>query len=59
VDVENILSAFQDRHQADDKPVFTKTLEFYLKALKFESHSILSGLEEEINIMKREMEKLN
>ena len=54
-----ILSAFQGQHQADGRPVFTKSLEFYLKALKFESQQILGGLEEEINILKSEMEKLN
>ena len=36
-DVAKILSAFQGKNQADGRPVFTKTLEFYLKALKFES----------------------
>ena len=57
-DVAKILSAFQGKNQADGRPVFTRTLEFYLKALKFESQSILGGLEEEINILKREMEKI-
>ena len=36
-DVAKILSAFQNQHQADGRPVFTKSIEFYLKALKFES----------------------
>ena len=54
-----ILSAFQGQHQADSRPVFTKSLEFYLKALKIESQQILDGLEEEIGTLKSEMEKLN
>ena len=43
-DVATILSAFQDKHQADGRPVFTKSIGFYLKALKFESQHILGGL---------------
>ena len=53
-----IFSAFQDKHQAEGRPVFTKSIEFYLKALKFESQHILSGLEEEIDLLKRDMEKI-
>jgi hypothetical protein len=54
--VAKILSAFQGQHQADSRPVFTKSLEFYLKALKIESQQILDGLEEEIGTLKSEME---
>jgi hypothetical protein len=58
-DVAKILSAFQDQNQADGRLGFSKSLEFYLKALKFESQKILDGLEEEIDTLKSEMEKLN
>ena len=58
-DLANIFSAFQAKHQDNGRPVFTRTIEFYLKALKFESNQILGGLEEEINILKRDMEKIN
>ena len=38
--------------------MFTRTLEFYLEALKYESKIVMDGLEEEIVLMKKEMEKL-
>ena len=38
--------------------MFTKTLEFYLEALKYESKTVMDGLEEEITLLKKEMEKL-
>ena len=38
--------------------MFTRTLEFYLEALKYESKTVMDGLEEEIVLLKKEMEKL-
>ena len=38
--------------------MFTRTLEFYLEALKYESKTVMDGLEEEIALLKKEMEKL-
>ena len=38
--------------------MFTRTLEFYLEALKYESKTVMGGLEEEIALLKEEMEKL-
>jgi hypothetical protein len=39
--------------------VFTKGLEFYLEALKYESKTVMDSLDEEIALLKKEMEKLN
>jgi hypothetical protein len=39
--------------------VFTKSLEFYLEALKYESQTVIDGLDEEIAFLKKEMVELN
>ena len=38
--------------------MFTKTPEFYFEALKFNSGKIMDALDEEIEVMKRELEKM-
>ena len=57
-DVEKILKAFQNKHEAGGKPVFTKTPEFYFEALKFDSSKIMDALDGEIEVMKRELDKM-
>ena len=39
--------------------MFTRTLQFYLDAIRFESKIVIDGLDEEITNLKREMEKIN
>ena len=58
-DVANIFKAFQQKHEAGGRQVFTKTLNFYLDAFKFDSNTAMDGLEEEINVMKRLVEQTN
>ena len=38
--------------------MFTKTPEFYFEALKFDSRKLTAALDEEIEIMKRELDKM-
>ena len=38
--------------------MFTKTPEFYFEALKFDSGKIMEALDGEIEVMKRELEKM-
>ena len=38
--------------------MFTKTPEFYFEALKFDSGKIMDALDGEIEVMKRELEKM-
>jgi hypothetical protein len=39
--------------------VFTKGLEFYLKALEYESKTVIDGLDEELAFLKKKIEKLD
>ena len=56
-DVTNIFRTFWNKRKNSVRTVFSKTLEFYLNALKFDPQKILEGLTEEITILKREMEE--
>jgi predicted RNase H-like nuclease (RuvC/YqgF family) len=56
-DVAKLLSDFETENQVDGKPVFSRTLKFYLDAIRFESKPIIDGLDEEIANVKREMDK--
>ena len=47
-DVAKILTDFQNEHQDGGKPVFSRRLQFYLDAIKFESKKVIDGLDEEI-----------
>ena len=41
-----ILNDFQNKHGAGGKTVFSKTLQFYLDALKFDPKLIMAALDE-------------
>jgi hypothetical protein len=56
-DVAKLISDFDTKHQVDGKPVFNRTLKFYLDAIRFESKPIIDGLDEEIANLKREIDK--
>ena len=58
-DAANIFKAFQKKHEAGGRQVFTKKLDYYLDALKFDSGKIMAGLDEEIEVMKRLIEQTN
>ena len=54
-DVAKIFRDFQNKYE---QPVFTKGLEFYLKALEYESKTVVDGLDEEIAFHQKEIDKL-
>ena len=55
--MKNLLKEFEQKHKACGRPVFIKSLDFYIESLKaFEFKKILVGLEEEIEALKKEME---
>ena len=57
-DMKSIFKDYNDKNQEDGRPVFIKTLEFYLNELKFDSDKVMGGLDEEIKSLKREMEQM-
>ena len=58
-DAANIFRAFQKKHEAGGRQVFTKNLEYYLDALRFDFGTAMTGLDEEIKVMKRLVERTN
>ena len=58
-DAAKIFKAFQKKHEAGGRQVFTKKLDYYLDALKFVSGKTMTGLDEEIEVMKRLIEQTN
>ena len=55
--MEDILKVFQNKHEKR-RTVFNKTLDFYLDALsKFDFPKITEALDEEIQALKKEIEK--
>ena len=58
-DAVKILREFENKHGAVGKTVFTKTLQFYLDALKFDPKIIMDGLGQEIEVIKSELKKIN
>ena len=57
-DMEVLLKEFEQKHKASGRPVFTKSLNFYLDCLKtFEFKKLLVALEDEISSLKKEMEE--
>ena len=58
-DAANIFRAFQKKHEAGSKQVFTKKLDYYLDALKFDSSIALAGLDEEIMFIQRRIDETN
>ena len=57
-DLKNMFRDFSDKNQADGKPVFTKTLGFYLDGLKFDSGTVMGGLDAEIAAVKSELDQM-
>ena len=55
--IEKMFKDFQSEHEADGMPVFTKKLDFYLEALKFNSDKVMGGLDDEISASMREIEE--
>ena len=58
-DAVNIFKAYQKKHEAGGKQVFTKTLDYYLDALKFDYDKVMAGLDDEIKVMKGLIEETN
>ena len=58
-DAANIFRTFQQKHEAGGRQVFTKKLDYYLDALKFNSETATDGLDEEIQVMKRMIDQIN
>ena len=56
-DVWKLFSEFYNENQDDGKPVFSRSLQFYLDATKFESKMVIDGLDEDIVNLKRELDK--
>ena len=57
-EMKQLLKEFEKKHQAGGRPVFIKTLRFYLDSLNaFEYKKILAGLKEEIQALKSELEE--
>ncbi len=59
VELSKIIRDFDEKNSEDSKPVFTKTVGFYLNILQFDSVKILGGLEDEIKAVKIEMEQMH
>ena len=58
-EMENMLKEFDQKHKDGGRPVFIKSLKFYLDCLNgFELKKMMAGLEEEITTLKREMEEM-
>jgi hypothetical protein len=56
----HLLKEFDKKHKADGRPVFLKSLDFYLDSLNaFEFKKMLMALDEEIQALKRELEESN
>ena len=58
-DAENDFRAFSQRHEAGGRQVFTKTLNYYVDALQFDSGKAMAGLDEEIEVMKSLIDETN
>ena len=48
--IEEIFKDFQNEHEREGRPVFTKKLDYFLDALKFNSDKVMQGLDDEIII---------
>ena len=58
-DIENLLQAFWSKHEMDGKPVFANKLDFELEKSKLDPKNIMGGFDEEIAIIKKELEQSN
>jgi hypothetical protein len=57
--VLSFLKEFSKKNENCGRTFFTKTLEYYLEALKFDSGKVMNGLDEEIIASNKELEKIN
>ena len=58
-EMAKIFRAFEKKYEVGGRTVFTKTLKFYLDALsQFDLQKIKDGLEEEVRLMKSEMDEM-
>jgi hypothetical protein len=56
----HLLKEFEKKHKVGGRPVFLKSLDFYLDSLNaFEFKKIMVALDEEIQALKRELEESN
>ena len=54
----DLFRAFQKKHEADGKTVFTKTLQFYLDALNsFDYNKIKVALDDEVQKIKKQIDQ--
>ena len=58
-DAAKIFKAFQKKHEVTGRQVFTRRLDFYLDALKFDAGKSIAGLDEEIDFFKRLIDQTN
>ncbi len=57
-EISKIIRDFDDNNSEDGKPVFTKTIGFYLDELKFDSGKVLGWFEDEIKAVKSEKNQI-
>jgi hypothetical protein len=58
-EITKIIKDFSEKNSKEGKSVFTKTISFYLDEFKLDSSKVLSGLDDEIQELKREGEKMH
>ncbi len=49
-EIAKMLRNFEIENDEEHKPVFSLTLDFYQRALKYDTKLVLSGLDEEITV---------
>ena len=54
--MEEILKTFQDDNEEDGKNIFAKTIDYHLDGLKFDPNRVVNGLDEEIALVKSELQ---
>ena len=55
-DLEEILRTAQDNYEKDGTHIFAKTLDYHLDGLKFDPNRVINGLDEEIALVRREIQ---
>ena len=58
-EVEDILTGLDKKHKTEGKPGLTKTIDFYIKELKFDPKTVMEGLDEEIKAVKTKTDEVN
>ena len=59
VEAENEIRAFQKQHEAGGRQVFSKSLDYHLDALKFNSVLAIAGLDDEIKVIESLIQTTN